>query len=126
MTPRVATYPTIELTAGAAFHDRVTVTNPDTGLPVDLTGYVFKYQFRAGRPPTSALLCELGVTSGATIDLSEIALGVISWVVAGSLTATFPDRVWHDLRVGDPPAANLRAFWWRGEITMIPGVTDLV
>ena len=125
MTPKVATYPTVELTTGAAFHDRVTVVDPDTGLPVDLTGYVFKYQFRAGRLPTSALLCELGVTAGATIDLSEIALGVISWVVLGSLTSAFPDSVWHDLRA-DPPAANLRAFWWRGEITMIPGVTDLV
>jgi len=125
VTPRVATYPTIELTQGAAFSERLTVVDPDTGLPVPLTGYVFKYQFRVGRLPTSALLCELGVTAGATIDLSEIAVGVISWVVAGSLTATFVGSVWHDLRA-DSPAGGGRAFWWRGEITMISGVTDLV
>gem|GEM_PF-4749446 len=125
MTPRVATYPTIELTEGAAFFDRVTVVDPDTNLPVNLTGYVFKYQFRAGRLPTSTLLCQLGVTAGATIDLSEVAVGVISWVVLGAVTTTFTGTVWHDLRA-DPPVGNLRAFWWRGEITMIPGVTDLV
>lgn len=123
MVPQVAAYPTVELTRGADFFDTITVTDPDTGVVVDLTGYTFKWQFRTGRTATSDLIADLGIT--ATTELAITAVGGrIYGRIPGALTVYFPDVVWHDLRA-DAPSNSLRYFWWRGKLTLTDGVTEL-
>lgn len=122
MVPRVAVYPTIELTLGADFYDEIVVTDPDTDLPVDLTGYSFKWQFRIGKDPTSTLLADLGVTADTELTITA-ADGSIYGRIEGSVTADFPSEVWHDLRADDPD--GIRSFFWRGKVTMAKGVTEV-
>lgn len=122
MVPRVAVYPTVELTRGAAFFDTITVTDPDTGAAVDLTGLTIKWQFRAGRTSSGTLLADLGITASTLLTVTA-ATGLIEPFVAGSLTTAWPVSVWHDARVIDAGQGNRVLYWWRGEVVPVDGVT---
>jgi hypothetical protein len=123
MVPQVAAYPTVELTRGADFYDTITVTDPDTNEVVDLTGYTFKWQFRAGRTAAFDLIADLGVTATTELTITPLD-GEIYGRIPGAITVDFPDVVWHDFRA-DAPSPSLRSFWWRGKLTLTDGVTEL-
>lgn len=122
MVPKVAVYPTVELTFGADFYDLIIVKDPDTDTVVDLTDYTFRWQFREGKDPESTLLADLGVTANTELTVTPLD-GEIYGRIEGVLTKDFPREVWHDLRADD--ADGLRTFFWRGKLVLQKGVTDV-
>lgn len=112
----------LKIEQGATF-TRTILWRDSTGAPVNLTGYIVRFQFKASAGASASLLSfdSSALTTGQTLAALDTT-GTITFTLADELTAAFAfsTAAW-DLLVESPGGQRFRLA--QGAVVVSPSVT---